>query len=100
MAEIKWSEPLPTEYFIPGDIVYDCALRQYEIKSYPICRLYHSPEPDDKFPIQPNAFEGITREERRSGRKANHLSYLAVLHGFSREHEVTDTSFKKLTMVA
>ena len=89
-------EPIPTDYFVPGDLVYDCALRHYEIKSYPLCRLYYAPDHNAKFPIQPNAFEGITPEERKSGRKANHLSYLAVLHGYETEHYVTDTSFKKV----
>jgi hypothetical protein len=89
-------EPIPENYFIPGDVVYDCALNYYEIRSYPLCRLYFDPNPNAKFPIQPNAFEGITPEERKAGRKANHLSYLAVLRGYNREHLVTDTSFKKV----
>ncbi len=92
---MAYIEPIPTEYFIPGDVVFDCALNYYEIRSYPLCRLYF--DPNAKFPLQPNAFEGITPEERRAGRKANHLSYLAVLQGYNREHLVTDTSFRKAT---
>lgn len=81
------TEPIPNEYFVPGDIVSSpgCSY-QYEILSYPVCRLYI--DPTAKFQFQPHAFE------YRPGDKGNYLSYLARLCGGKMEVYVTDQYLK------
>lgn len=86
-------EPLPENYFVPGDVVYDCALRYYKITSYPFCRLYY--DPNAKFQFQPHSFEALRPEDRRKGIKVNHLSYMATMLDGSFEFVVTAINFKK-----
>jgi|688.fasta_scaffold136752_4 hypothetical protein len=91
-------EPIPTKYHVPGDLILSPGGSFiYEILSYPLCRLYHDTTPDAKFPLQPHAFEGLTPDDRKAGRKANYLSYLVRLYntngyGFC----ITDRNFRKV----
>jgi hypothetical protein len=100
MGHIPHVEPIPTDFHIPGDINRSpgCSFT-YEVLSYPLCRLYHDTSPYAKFPLQPHAFEGLTPEDRKVGRKANYLSYLVRLLGCKNEFYITDRSFKRVIAV-
>ena len=95
MPHIPHIEPIPTDYHIPGDLLISPGGSfTYEVLSYPLCRLYY--DPGAKFPLQPNAFEGLTPEDRKTGRKANYLSYLARIYKSRNEFYITDRDFKKV----
>lgn len=80
-------EPIPSEYFTPGSIVSSPGGSfQYEILSYPVCRLYH--DPTAQFQFQPHAFE------YRPGNEGNYLSYLARIRDGSMEFYLTDQYLK------
>ena len=80
-------EPIPTKIFTPGDIVSSPGGSfQYEIRSFPVCRLFY--DPDAKFKFQPHAFE------YNPGEGGNYLSYLCCLQGGSMEFYITDQCLK------
>jgi hypothetical protein len=100
MGYIPHVEPMPEVFNIPGDLLISPGGSFiYEVLSYPLCRLYHDNSPDAKFPLQPHAFEGLTPEDRKAGRKANYLSYLVRIYKGRKEFYITDRNFKKVIPV-
>lgn len=65
----------------PGDIVYSvCRGFIYEIRSYPVCRIYYDYSPNAPYLLSYHAMEGLTAQDKEKGFKKPHLSYLATVH--------------------
>jgi len=71
----------PKQLLKPGDLVYSvCGGFLYEIRSYPVCRIYYDYAPTANYLLSFHAMEGLTDEDRKKGLKKPHLSYLATVY--------------------
>ena len=97
-------EPIPTTYYIPGNLVASPGMGIiYEIKSYPLCRLYYDATPNAKYPLQPHSFE--YKPNKKAG-EGNYLSYLVSVYGSSlkvdgesKEFYITDHCLKPIAQI-
>lgn len=65
----------------PGDLVYSIGGSfVYQIKSYPVCRIYYDYAPNAPYLLSYHAMEGLTAQDRERGLKRPHVSYLATVH--------------------
>ena len=65
----------------PGDLVYSVGGGfVYEIRSYPVCRIYYDYAPNAPYLLSYHAMEGLTAQDRERGLKRPHVSYLATVH--------------------
>ena len=65
----------------PGDLVYSVGGGfVYEIRSYPVCRIYYDYAPNAPYLLSYHAMEGLTVQDKEKGFKKPHLSYLATVH--------------------
>jgi len=65
----------------PGDLVYSvCGGFVYEIRSYPVCRIYYDYAPTAKYLLSYHELENLSFEDKQKGLKHRHLSYLATVY--------------------
>ena len=89
------TQPKPKQQLLkPGDIVYSVGGGfVYEIRSYPVCRIYYDYAPNAPYLLSYHAMEGLTAQDREKGIKKPHLSYLATVYNSTLRCNGTESLF-------